>query len=255
MWDQERVERIAWASRRVDKHELTQPFTPIDWSLRFHFPDERGSGTRVGGANLLVARIAGASLNRGEPFLGIAVHLLADTYSHAGYTWRHDVSINSHKAHPLLGYFPVAKGHARASDFPDNMKVWSDEAAAAAVACYELIYEYASIRGIAKARYDPEELREALVRMFMTLPDEKEFWAPALREAFRSWGVDVPQDFRGLNWLHEADYAAYTEAEHEVGEIFSAAVTEHAMLRDRARREALIRRVMTPLAVWTMMKR
>ena len=135
--------------------------------------------------------------------LGLALHTFADSYSHQGYK--------------------VGVGHARDLGEPDDLKARAQVAAAAAMACYEFMHQYAVGKGTARPRYNTEALGNALQDAFMLLPDETGFQREAsLQATFRAWGVDVPgYSPHGLDVVFRDELDEYRRLRSQQGDVLS----------------------------------
>jgi hypothetical protein len=88
-WDDSTVLRIAWASQQVDEDLSTFPAVPRPDALKFHFPDASGEQTQYGLSNVLAVRLVeNALVRKSDLHLGAALHTFADSFSHAGYSWK-----------------------------------------------------------------------------------------------------------------------------------------------------------------------
>jgi hypothetical protein len=163
----EQAEQIAWASQRVDEktplnHESTCPdrrcvverhgLLPALWHtffardlkdeplMAYHFVSPNGSAEVVKENNPEVQRVVSQARQSGDLMrLGIAMHTLADSYSHAGFVGYWDPWINDRpNPNPWEGFRPDI-GHSDAGHEPDAPYVDPQKALRALEAMYEAL--------------------------------------------------------------------------------------------------------------------
>jgi RHS repeat-associated protein len=163
------AEQIAWASQRVDEktpenHESTcpdqwcffqrifrswHPYEDFKAALKaFHFVSPNASTEVVEENNPEVQRVVSQARQSGDLMrLGIAMHALADSYSHAGFVGYWDPSVNDRpNPNPLEGFRPDI-GHSDAGHEPDAPYVDPPKALRALEAMYWALFEAAGRRG------------------------------------------------------------------------------------------------------------
>jgi len=138
------ADELATFSQYVDDNSKTEPlYCFASTRAQFHFAgSDRDTATveNIADARAQVAA-AFAELSEGGPAakykIGAALHLLADTFSHADFTaWQnHQLNCREHSWRPCIGHADAAeKGHA--PDFPHHEPA---KAVRAAAAIYDLI--------------------------------------------------------------------------------------------------------------------
>ncbi len=145
--------QLAWASQYVDDNPFTSPanFGRLAFNRQplygFHFL--AASGEVVTPGNLIAVLNTRRSLGTSSLIsLGIALHSLADTYSHEGYTAAYDL-----RNRRIGGPFLI--GHADAGHYPDLPFLNPRKAMDAAQALYGTLTTFASNRGYAPFRSWP----------------------------------------------------------------------------------------------------
>ncbi len=209
-WDHSAVFRIAWASQQVDEDLSTFPGIPRPDSLKFHFPDPSGSPTKYGLSNAFAVRLVDNALARkSDLHLGAALHTLADSFSHAGYSWR----AVSRDVHSGMWHFAghIPEWGAR----PDNLKHSFERAADAGVECYRALHRFARSTGRELPEVDSEALRSSLEVLFATLPDDDREWPSSIRAAFAAWGIAVPSHVGSSLLLDPQAFVGFQEVLRE----------------------------------------
>lgn len=111
---------IAWADNYTDYNSKTQPFLGVDVRRRFHF---RTSGDKVVAGSDEAAAIAKDGVAKCDPLLmGIGLHALQDSFSHAGFGPRF--------------------GHGLAGHDPDDPSQDVKKAMDMAKATYDMLADY-----------------------------------------------------------------------------------------------------------------
>jgi hypothetical protein len=153
----EQAEQIAWASQQVDDHPATcpDPSCAGQWGLfqlgpgavlyvdvlkAFHFLQERNAEIVTRNNQEVRSLVAAAESSRDLFRLGIAMHTLADSYSHEFFKGS-------------LTLFPPNIGHAGAGHMPDQPYANPVKALSALAAMYR---ELASLSG--RALFSEEEV-------------------------------------------------------------------------------------------------
>lgn len=135
---------LAGFSQYVDDNRRTEPiWTYSSRRARFHFAgsDPDKATTRNEASARERVRVAFELYLKDDPggkyLAGVALHLLADTFSHESFTAWHNARVNER-----LRWFPFPIGHADTAEcghFPDRIYNNSTGALAAAYALYKLI--------------------------------------------------------------------------------------------------------------------
>jgi RHS repeat-associated protein len=240
----EQAEQIAWASQRVDEkvpgHESTCPDLGCLWQRHYvwvpgylndealkayHFVSPNGSAEVVTENNPEVQRVVSQARQSGDLMrLGIAMHTLADSYSHAGFVgYSSDVNDT-----PVTSPRPDI-GHGDAGHEPDWPYVDPPKALRALEAMYRALFEAAGGRGEdwysvlhELQSYVPWPLSFSTVPAILSLHDEEpgrsELWKKLIEtrlgEKVTFETVDKP---RGHKWQKAFDQAARAQRKLVLG--------------------------------------
>ena len=136
---------VAWSSQSVDDHPETSPTRFVSAAIRparldaFHFLAPRG-GLVVEGNYIAVANTKRSQAKRDLFALGIALHSLADTFAHAGFSTTYELR-NMRQGGPFL------TGHADQGHLPDYPFLDAQKAIRAAKAVHSVLEESSRAMG------------------------------------------------------------------------------------------------------------
>ena len=188
---------IAFASQFVDDYKPTSPvglravleYDDLDYqqTLRdFHFLDAIGSPVRRADQGNLLARqvVRSAIASRDARRFGIALHGVADTFAHSGFSWK--LTEMNFREGTLSWVLPFV-GHAQAGHAPDYPASDPWKAADAGIFLYRKIREFGAANGLALPRAQDEwELRIDLWSTFLTFQgetkDRERLWKLMIRQ-------------------------------------------------------------------------
>ena len=171
--------RVAFASQYTDDQSVTMPvhglsgFNFLDSEnyirLRdYHFPNYHGDP--VERSSPMAQYLVNQAIASGDEYrLGIALHTLADSFSHEGFSsvWSED----NDRGHNILPEYGHGEDFGVDLPFNDTAK-----AAEAGLAVYDAIWQFGQRQGIAKARLTPlqeDNLRGELGRLFASFKSTK----------------------------------------------------------------------------------
>lgn len=224
--DRRRAKRIAASSQFADDFAGTSPTDPKPRSaadmLRsyyirklgtFHFVDS--SFGAVERNNWLAGVVTRQAIASGDDVrLGVALHSLADTFSHEGFSatagsvnWRNTPLGVVLRQTPFGGLGHVAAGVS--PDLPYLSQEAAGKAADAALSVYDAVWDFGSSQGIARRKLSAQqrgELRVELTAKFLEIDDFSGSWRSVWWYAFldREKGLDP-------SWYDEASIRDWFE--------------------------------------------